>query len=90
MIADQGLIHAYWAIDSLDWKNIGQPQRTADLAIKQMQLVKKGAILIHDIHESSVDATQIILKWIKAQNSGGSKIRLVDLETAVDEVNGVN
>lgn len=90
MIADQGLIHAYWRIDSADWKNIGQPQRTADIVIKQMQLTKNGVILMHDIHESSVDAAKIILDWITANNAKNAfKIRLVDLEKAVDEVNGV-
>jgi peptidoglycan/xylan/chitin deacetylase (PgdA/CDA1 family) len=92
MIADQGLIHAYWRIDSLDWKNIGQPQRTFDIITKQIMLTRKGVILIHDIHESSVDAAGLVLKWIKAQNSSARspfKIKLKDLEAAVDEVNGV-
>lgn len=87
LIAEGKMIHAYWQIDSLDWKNIGQPQRTADIIIKQMQASKKGVILMHDIHESTVDATQIVLSWIKAQNGRGARYRLKTLEEAVDDVN---
>lgn len=87
LIADQNLIHAYWTIDSVDWKNIGRPERTMEIVIKEMKLTKRGVILLHDIHESSVDATQKILGWIQSQNASGADLRLVDLEDAVDRVN---
>lgn len=87
LIAEQGLIHAYWNIDSVDWKNIGRPERTASIVTKEMQVKKRGVILLHDIHESTVDATSLILKWIKDRNEAGARLELMDLEDAVDLVN---
>lgn len=88
MIANAGLIHAHWAIDSLDWKNIGQPERTYNIIMEQMKIVRRGTILMHDIHESSVDAAIKVLGNIKQQNdSGTAKIRLISLEQAVKEYN---
>lgn len=87
MIARIGLIHAYWSIDSLDWKNIGRPQRTANLVINQLRLSGRGLILMHDIHESTIDAAKIVLDYIKSRNQSGGRLRLINLETAVDELN---
>ena len=90
LIAGQKLIHAYWSIDSLDWKNIGRPERTSELVIKEMRLAGRGLILMHDIHESTVDATKLILDWIKTENAAGAGYRLMTLEAAVDRVNRGN
>lgn len=87
LIAEQGLIHAFWNIDSVDWKNIGQPQRTASIVTKEMQVKKRGLILLHDIHESTIDATELILKWIRSRNEAGARLELMSLEDAVDLVN---
>ena len=87
LIAEQGLIHAYWNIDSLDWKNIGHPDRTVSLVIKEMQVRKRGLILMHDIHESTVDAAAGVLKWIRSRNEAGAHLQMLDLENAVDLVN---
>ncbi len=88
MIANLGQVHAYWRIDSLDWKLMNGP-KIADLVIKQMQLQDHGVILMHDIHTPTVEATRLILQWLKKQNSGsGTKYRLVTLPEAIDMVNG--
>ena len=90
MIADQGLVHAFWRIDSMDWSLKWQPQRIADDVTAQMTARKSGIILMHDIHEWSVDAVQLILEWIKGQNSDPGaplKVRLLTLEDAISEIN---
>lgn len=88
MIADAHLIHAHWSIDSLDWKNIGQPDRTYELILGQMKAVKRGTILMHDIHDSSVDAAKKVFDYIKQQNdSGAQTIKLLSLEQAVSNYN---
>lgn len=87
MIAAQGQIHVYWRIDSLDWKLLNGPQ-VAALVIKQMQLLNHGVILMHDVHRTTVDATKIILRWLKTNNEGpGPHYQLVTIPEAVELVN---
>ncbi len=88
MLVDQRQIHVYWRIDSLDWKLLNGPQ-IADLVIKQIQLQDRGVILMHDVHSTTVDASALILKWLKKQNdSGATNYKLVTIRQAVDMVNG--
>lgn len=89
MIAKQGQLHAYWMIDSLDWK-LMEKNQISKLVIDQMKLKNRGVILMHDVHVPTVEATKIILDWIKKQNDAGqTQYRLVTLPEAVDIVNGV-
>lgn len=87
MLADMGLVHAYWAIDSLDWKLLNA-ERVFDLTVKEMRLRRRGVILMHDIHPTTVEASRLLLNYIKQQNNTGSqRIRLLTLDDAVDIVN---
>lgn len=87
MIVDQNQIHAYWRIDSLDWKLLNS-EKVADLVIKQMQLLDHGVILMHDVHPTTVGATRLILNWLKDQNNNKSaNFKLVTVSEAVDLVN---
>ncbi|MGE0634420.1 MAG: polysaccharide deacetylase family protein [Pseudobdellovibrionaceae bacterium] len=87
MIADQGQIHAYWRIDSLDWKLLNGRQ-IADLVIKQMRLLDHGVLLMHDVHPTTVEATRLVLEWLKKQNAGpGPHYKMVTIPEAVDMVN---
>jgi peptidoglycan/xylan/chitin deacetylase (PgdA/CDA1 family) len=81
-IANLNLIHAFWTVDSLDWKYVKDPDRTFALVTKGMQASGRGVILFHDIHQSSVGVTKRLIPWIKAQ-----KYRLATLESAVDQYN---
>lgn len=87
-IANMNMIHAYWTVDSLDWKYARNPAKTFELASKGMLASGKGVVLFHDIHDGSVEATRMLLNWIKQQNQAGRRIRLKTLEGAVDEYNG--
>jgi peptidoglycan/xylan/chitin deacetylase (PgdA/CDA1 family) len=56
-----GMPNILWSVDTLDWKT-----RDTDATIKA---VKEGAkdgaiILMHDLHESTCDAAETIVKWL--------------------------
>lgn len=86
-IANLNLIHAYWAIDSLDWHYPKDPERVFGLVTKGMLATGRGVILMHDIHAGTVEVTRKLMTWIKAQNQSSNKIRFATLEAAVDEFN---
>lgn len=86
MIAEQGQIHVYWRVDSLDWKLLDDI-KVADLVIKQMQLLDRGIVLMHDVHPTTVGALRIILEWIREQNEAGKQYRLVTIPEAVALIN---
>ncbi len=89
MLADRGQLHAYWRIDSLDWK-LQDAHKVSDLVIKQMELLGRGVILFHDVQQSTVETTRRLLAWIKDQNDNkGKKHKLVTLPEAVDITNGI-
>lgn len=56
--------HYFWTIDSLDWQD-KNPLSILQRIQKQMQISKRGIILIHDIHPQSVQATALLLQAVK-------------------------
>jgi peptidoglycan/xylan/chitin deacetylase (PgdA/CDA1 family) len=57
-----------WSADFLadDWREISSA-RVADLAIKRLEAKGKGILLLHDIHERTVQALPRILQEMKAR-----------------------
>lgn len=54
-----GLPSIYWSVDTRDWANTGNPQHTINAVLNS---VKDGdIILMHDIHYSSVVASETII-----------------------------
>ncbi len=52
-----------WSVDPEDWKKPG-----VDAVIKRMTAVQKGDIILaHDIHKSTVDAVDAVIKKLKAE-----------------------
>ena len=53
-----------WSVDSLDWKT-----RNADSVVKQIQQDAKDGyiILMHDLYESTAEATERIIPWLIEQ-----------------------
>jgi peptidoglycan/xylan/chitin deacetylase (PgdA/CDA1 family) len=95
MIADLGLIHVLWNVDSTDWANVKNPERTRDITIAQLEKTENGVtaighgvILMHDIKPRSPDAFRMILDWIKKKNESGAHITLVPVTTAIAQANG--
>lgn len=80
IISQNGMIHIFWNVDSLDWQD-KNPESIKDRLISQMKVQKRGVILFHDIHPQSLAASQMILEYIRENKSDlklvtvGQKIR---------------
>ncbi len=80
-IADTGLIHVFWNVDTLDWQD-RDPRSIYNRAKQQMANQGKGIILFHDIHQQSVEASRRVMELIRAD------YQYIDLCSAVDAING--
>lgn len=80
MIADEGMIHVFWNVDTLDWQD-KDPASVYERTKRQMAAEKHGVILYHDIHAQTVEATKLLLA-----NSPG--VRWVTMSKIVKELNG--
>ena len=59
---DQSFI--MWDVDSLDWKN----HNTASILNEVKKEVKPGSIiLMHDVHQTTIDALPTVLDYLKEQ-----------------------
>jgi peptidoglycan/xylan/chitin deacetylase (PgdA/CDA1 family) len=88
-IADMGALHAFWAVDSLDWNKAANPNGPSDIAQRvkyQMASVGRGVILFHDVHPQTVVAVQALMPYFKGLQAQGH--RVVSFCQAVDEANG--
>ena len=86
MIADQNLIHVFWNVDSLDWKD-KDAYSVFERVKKQMQLQKRGIILFHDIHSQSVQASKMVLDYSDTLDGTSNRLRWVTLPQIVKELN---
>lgn len=68
-IIDANLIHIFWNVDTLDWKD-KDPQSIFQRAKLQMERTpnKSGIILFHDIHSQSVKASKLVLDYLIAED----------------------
>ncbi len=82
MIADRGMIHVYWSVDSLDWQD-KNPRKIFDRVRKQMENDGRGIILFHDIHSQSVEASKLLVKYAQAEG-----LNFVTMTEAVNAING--
>jgi peptidoglycan/xylan/chitin deacetylase (PgdA/CDA1 family) len=64
MIASQGFVHVFWNVDTLDWQD-KNPESIVARAKKEMAIEGGGIILFHDIHPQSVEASRMVMDWIK-------------------------
>lgn len=68
-IAENGLIHVHWNIDSLDW--ISQsPERIVQRTKKLMKKTKRdaGIIVFHDTHPRTLHSAPIIMDFLMQEN----------------------
>ena len=84
-LADLGVIHVYWNVDTLDWQD-KDPDSIVSRAKKQMNANGRGIILFHDVHPQSVIASERIMTYLQDPANG---LRTVTLPEAVDELNGL-
>jgi peptidoglycan/xylan/chitin deacetylase (PgdA/CDA1 family) len=84
LIADNGMIHVFWNVDSLDWQD-KNPDSVVARVRKQMALVKHGIILFHDIHPQSVVASEVIMRDLTSAEKG---LKPMTIPAVVDLMNG--
>jgi peptidoglycan/xylan/chitin deacetylase (PgdA/CDA1 family) len=85
MIANEGMVHIFWNIDSLDWQDKNAASITTRVT-KAMAIAKKGIILYHDIHPQSVESTRMLMDaWAPEIKAG--RLRLLTIPQAISELN---
>lgn len=85
MIANEGMVHTFWNIDSLDWQDKNAAS-VVNRVTKAMAVAKKGIILFHDIHPQSVEATRMLMDaWLPEVKAG--RMRLLTVPQAISELN---
>ncbi|EHI68666.1 polysaccharide deacetylase [Streptococcus ictaluri 707-05] len=62
--ASSGLIQMLWTVDTRDWENHNTEGIMANV---KKQLHPGGVVLMHDIHQTSVNALPTLLNYLKAQ-----------------------
>lgn len=88
MIANEGMVHIFWNIDSLDWQDKNAASIT-NRVTKAMAIAKKGIILYHDIHPQSVESTRMLMDaWVPEIKAG--RMRLLTIPQAIDELNSAD
>lgn len=83
LISENGLIHIFWNVDSLDWQD-KDPESIKERVINQMKIQKRGVILFHDIHSQSLAASKLILQYIRNHNT---EMKLVTVGQKIREGN---
>lgn len=87
MIADLGMIHVFWNVDTLDWQD-KDPDSILERTKKQMKANGRGVVLFHDIHPQSVIASKKLVEWSKSIEDSENQIRWVTIPEIVKELNG--
>ena len=86
LIADNGMIHVLWNIDSLDWQE-KDPAKVVARVKSQMAAEKRGIILFHDLHAQSVEALRLLLEHTATLDGTPEAIRWITIPEVVDELN---
>jgi len=80
MIANQGMIHVKWNIDSSDWDD-KNPTTVLARVETQMRQNGRGIILFHDIQPHTVGASRSLMQRYRG------KVRWVTVDEIVNELN---
>jgi len=86
MIANRGMIHVFWNVDSLDWQD-RDPRSIHQRVVSQMQARGQGIILFHDIHRQSVETTRLLINTIQQQNRRSEVLKFRTLGQIVNMLN---
>lgn len=82
-IAQNKMIHAMWNVDSLDWQDKNS-QSIFNRVRKQMEVQGRGIVLFHDIQPQTVEATRLLVNYLKAR----SDWQVLPLEQIVSNATG--
>ncbi len=68
-IKDENLLHIFWNVDSLDWKD-KNPQSVLERVKKQMALSpnNSGVILFHDIHKKTIESSSLVMEYLSVED----------------------
>jgi len=83
-IASLGLVHIFWNVDTLDWKD-KDPKSIVARTLKQMSNTPKqsGIILFHDIHDQTVIASEMIMKHLTSNS-----MKVCTVGEVINHING--
>lgn len=81
MIANQNMLHIFWNVDTLDWQD-KNAQSIFNRSKKQVDLLKRGIVLFHDVHPQSVLATDLLIGYMK------TKYKIEPLNKLIEEARG--
>jgi len=84
VIAQNKLVHLFWNIDTLDWKD-KDPKSIFARAKKQMALTpkKSGVILFHDIHSQSAVASALLMDYLMENDK-----KICTIGEIINHING--
>lgn len=85
-IADKKMIHVFWNVDSLDWQD-KDPNNICRRTIAQVEKLKKGIILFHDIHSQSAQCVDKLLTYFRDRVKKGDNLKLVTVPEAITHLN---
>jgi peptidoglycan/xylan/chitin deacetylase (PgdA/CDA1 family) len=82
-LAHLGVTHTAWDIDPQDWK-VQNTAKVRDYVISHLRRARgRNIVLMHDIHQCTVEALPQILDWLEQENAarvarGEPAIRVID------------
>lgn len=62
----RGLKAFLWAVDSLDWSD-PIPKSIANRVVQDVEKMRRGVILMHDVHSQTVEALPLMLETLQAR-----------------------
>lgn len=74
MLAARNLHHFHWDLDPQEWKNRSADKTYAYVTGQLSHASDRYVLLLHDIHETTVEALPRILDWIDEENRGRLEI----------------
>ena len=82
-IAENGLVHVFWNVDTLDWLS-QPPAKIVARTIARMKKTKNdsGVLLFHDIHQRTAESMPQIMDYLKQENR-----RVCTLDQIVTQIN---
>ena len=69
LLEERGLHHFHWDLDPQEWKHHSGPKAVAYVEKHLAEMKGRNVLLMHDIHQATVDALPQILDWIDAENA---------------------
>jgi peptidoglycan/xylan/chitin deacetylase (PgdA/CDA1 family) len=86
LIADTNMVHVFWNVDSLDWKD-RRPASILRRVKRLMNSEKRGVILFHDIHSRTAQVTNDFFQFWLSRKGKPDEPRWVTIPEIIKELN---